>query len=222
MNGVRIDPKEADLARILMIGALANNADIEMNDESLHIIGDPTEGALLVAAKKAGILDIRDSYTRLEEFPFDSDRKRMATVNETVGGGRIISMKGAPEVVLGRCMSLVSPNGIKPMTDIDRKLILARADGMADRALRVLALAWKPVFGSDPYDVNLVESDLIFAGLTGMMGPSKVEALEAIRLSKMAGIRTVMITGDHRLTARAISEGARHRQRRCDRGGTAR
>ena len=206
IDGVRIDPKEADLARILMIGALANNADIETTDECLHIIGDPTEGALLVAAEKAGILDIRDSYTRLEEFPFDSDRKRMATVDETVGEDRIVSMKGAPEVVLERCVSLVSPNGIKPMTEADRKLILARADGMADRALRVLALAWKPVVGSDPHDVNLVESDLIFAGLTGMMDPPRSEALEAIRLSKMAGIRTVMITGDHRLTARAISE----------------
>ncbi len=206
MNGVRIDPKDADLARILMIGALANNADIETTNGSLHIIGDPTEGALLVAAEKAGILDIRDSYTRLEEFPFDSDRKRMATVDEAAGVGRIVSMKGAPEVVLGRCVSLVSPNGIAPMTETDRKLILARADGMADHALRVLALAWKPVVGSDPYDVNLVESDLIFAGLTGMMDPPRFEALEAIRVSKMAGIRTVMITGDHRLTARAISE----------------
>jgi P-type Ca2+ transporter type 2C len=210
IDGVRIDPKEADLARILTIGALANNAGIETANECQHIIGDPTEGALLVAAKKAGILDIRDSYTRLKEFPFDSDRKRMATIDETAdetaGVGRIVSMKGAPEVVLGRCVSLVSPNGIRPMTDIDRKLIMARADGMADRALRVLALAWKPVVGSDPQDVNLVESDLVFAGLTGMMDPPRFEALEAIRVSKMAGIRTVMITGDHRLTARAISK----------------
>ena len=206
IDGVRIDPNEADLARILMIGALANNADIESANESLRIIGDPTEGALLVAAKKAGILDIRDNYTRLKEFPFDSDRKRMATVDEAAGVGRTASMKGAPEVVLGRCVSLVSPNGIKPMTEADRKLILAKADDMADHALRVLALAWKPVAGSDPYDVNLIESDLIFAGLAGMMDPPRIEALEAIRLSKMAGIRTVMITGDHRLTARAISK----------------
>ena len=85
-------------------------------------------------------------------------------------------------------MSLVGPNGTKPMTDIDRKLILAKADGMADRALRILAMAWKPVVGIDSYDVNLVESDLIFAGLTGMMDPPRSEALEAIHLSKMAGI----------------------------------
>jgi len=107
-----------------MIGALANNADIEKTNGNLHIIGDPTERALLVAAEKAGILDIRKSYTRLEEFPFDSDRKRMATVDETASVGRIVSMKGAPEVVLRRCVGLISPNGIKPMTDIDRKLIL--------------------------------------------------------------------------------------------------
>ena len=105
---MRIDPQEADLARILMIGALANNADIEKTNGSLHIIGDPTEGALLVAAEKAGILDIMKSYTRLEEFPFDSDPKGMATVDETAGVGRIGSMKGAPEVLLGRCVSLYS------------------------------------------------------------------------------------------------------------------
>ena len=83
---------------------------------------------------------------------------------------------------------LISPNGTKPMTDIDRKLILARADDMADRALRVLAMAWKPVVGIDPYDVNSVESDLIFAGLMGMMDPPRFDAQEAIHLSKMAGI----------------------------------
>ena len=91
---MRIDPKEADLARILMIGALASNTDIEKTNGSLHIIGDPTEGGLLVAVEKAGILDIRKSYTRPEEIPFDSDRKRMATVDETAGVGRIVSMKG--------------------------------------------------------------------------------------------------------------------------------
>ncbi len=206
IDGVRIDPKEADLAKILMIGALTNNAGIETANECLHIVGDPTEGALLVAAKKAGLPDVRKSFTRLEEFPFDSDRKRMATVDEAAGVGRIVSMKGAPEEVLGRCVSLVSPDGIKHMTDADRKLILAKADEMAGHALRVLALAWKPVTVSDPYDVNLVESELIFAGLVGMMDPPRIEAQDAIRVSKMAGIRTVMITGDHRLTARAISE----------------
>ena len=102
-------------------------------------------------------------------------------------------MKDAPEVVLGRCMSLVSPNGIKPMTEVDRKLILARADGIGDRALRVLALAWKPAVGIDPRDMNLVESDLVFAGLMGMMDPPRFAALEAIRFSKMAGISILKV-----------------------------
>lgn len=204
--GAGIDPNEADLALILKIGMLANNADIEKANGGWRIVGDPTEGALLVAAKKAGFSDTRKSSTRVVEYPFDSDRKRMSTVDETEGEGRIVSMKGAPEVVLGRCAAIIGPNGIRPLTDDDRKMILAASDSMAEHALRVLALAWKPLSGSDPNDVNFVESDMIFAGLTGMMDPPRKEALEAIRISNMAGIRTVMITGDHRLTARAISE----------------
>ena len=201
-----IDPNEADLALILKIGIFANNADIEKANGGWRIVGDPTEGALIVAAKKAGMLDIRESCRRVIEYPFDSDRKRMSTVDESEGEGRIVSMKGAPEIVLGKCVSIISPNGIRPLTDDDRKKILEASDSMAEHALRVLALAWKPLSSGDPNDVNFVESDMIFAGLTGMMDPPRKEAMEAIRVSNMAGIRTVMITGDHRLTARAISE----------------
>ena len=205
-DNAEIDPNEADLALILKIGIFANNADIEKANGGWRIVGDPTEGALIVAAKKAGMLDIRESCTRVIEYPFDSDRKRMSTVDESEGEGRIVSMKGAPEILLGKCVSIIGLNGIRPLTDDDRKKILEASDSMAEHALRVLALAWKPLSGGDPYDVNFVESDLIFAGLTGMMDPPRKEALEAIRVSNMAGIRTVMITGDHRLTARAISE----------------
>jgi Ca2+-transporting ATPase len=205
-DNAKIDPSETDLLQILKIGVLANNADMEKANGGWRVIGDPTEGALLVAARKAGLSDIRKSSTRIVEYPFDSDRKRMSTVDEREGEGRIVSMKGAPEVVLGRCAAIIGPNGIRPLTDDDRKMILAASDSMAEHALRVLALAWKPIGGSDPSDVDSVESDMIFAGLTGMMDPPRKEAMEAIRISNMAGIRTVMITGDHRLTARAISE----------------
>ncbi len=202
-----INPEDEDLARILEIGTLANNAEIEKANGSWRIVGDPTEGALIVAAKKSGKLDrIRESYRRVVEYPFDSDRRRMTTVDEMLGLGRIVSMKGAPEIVLSRCVSTVGPNGTRPLTDEDRKSILAAADGMAEHALRVLALARKPMAGSDPVEVDSIESGLTFAGLTGMMDPPRKEVPEAIRVSKMAGIRTVMITGDHRLTARAISE----------------
>jgi Ca2+-transporting ATPase len=206
-QGRLIDPEEEDLAMILKIGMLANNADIEKANGGWRIVGDPTEGAIIVAAKKAGILErIKKSGTRIAEYPFDSDRRRMTTVDEILGNGRIVSMKGAPEAVLDKCTSIAHAGGVRPLTDEDKKAILARADGMANRALRVLAFAGKPLGSGDPQEIDFVESDLIFAGLAGMMDPPRKEVMDAISVSKRAGIRTVMITGDHRLTARAIGK----------------
>jgi Ca2+-transporting ATPase len=204
-QGAKLEPTEEDLARILKIGVHANNSAIERANGGWRVVGDPTEGALIVAAKKAGILDkTRDGSSRFIEYPFDSERMRMTTVDEVHKEGYIVSMKGAPEVVLSHCTKTTTPNGTKTLTDEDRRSILADADDMAENALRVLALAWKPISNNDPVEVDCIESGLIFAGLTGMMDPPRKEVPEAIRVSKMAGIRTVMITGDHRLTARAI------------------
>ncbi len=206
-NGAKLEPTEEDLARILKIGVHANNSAIERANGGWRVVGDPTEGALIVAAKKAGILDkTRDGSSRFIEYPFDSERMRMTTVDEVHREGYIVSMKGAPEVVLSHCTKTTSPNGTKTLTEEDRRSILADADDMAENALRVLALAWKPISNNDPVEVDCIESGLIFAGLTGMMDPPRKEVPEAIRVSKMAGIRTVMITGDHRLTARAIGK----------------
>jgi Ca2+-transporting ATPase len=206
-QGRLIDPQEKDLVWLLKIGTLANNADIEKANGNWRIVGDPTEGAIVVAAKKAGILEeIRASSTRIAEYPFDSDRRRMTTVDEMQGVGRIVSMKGAPEAVLGRCSRILRADGLSPLTEEDRKMILARADGMAGCALRVLAFAGKSLESHDPQEIDFVESDLIFAGLAGMMDPPRKEVQDAISVSKKAGIRTVMITGDHRLTARAIGK----------------
>jgi Ca2+-transporting ATPase len=206
-NGAKLEPTEEDLARILKIGVHANNSAIERANGGWRVVGDPTEGALIVAAKKAGILDkTRDGSSRFIEYPFDSERMRMTTVDEVHREGYIVSMKGAPEVVLSHCTKTTSPNGTKTLTEEDRRSILAEADEMAENALRVLALAWKPISNNDPVEVDCMESGLIFAGLTGMMDPPRKEVPEAIRVSKMAGIRTVMITGDHRLTARAIGK----------------
>lgn len=206
-QGAKLEPTEEDLARILKIGVHANNSAIERANGGWRVVGDPTEGALIVAAKKAGILDkIKDSSSRFIEYPFDSERMRMTTVDEVHREGYIVSMKGAPEVVLSHCTKTTTPNGTKTLTDEDRRSILADADDMAENALRVLALAWKPISNNDPVEVDCIESGLIFAGLTGMMDPPRKEVPEAIRVSKMAGIRTVMITGDHRLTARAIGK----------------
>lgn len=206
-QGAKLEPTEEDLARILKIGVHANNSAIERANGGWRVVGDPTEGALIVAAKKAGILDkTRDGSSRFIEYPFDSERMRMTTVDEVHREGYIVSMKGAPEVVLSHCTKTTTPNGTKTLTEEDRRSILADADDMAENALRVLALAWKPISNNDPVEVDCIESGLIFAGLTGMMDPPRKEVPEAIRVSKMAGIRTVMITGDHRLTARAIGK----------------
>ncbi|MCJ7443584.1 MAG: cation-translocating P-type ATPase [Methanotrichaceae archaeon] len=207
VEGNPIDLRDEDLDQLLKIGSLSNNADIESVNGSWRVVGDPTEGALVVAAKKAKILDkARRDYSRILEYPFDSDRKRMTTVVESESEGLIAAMKGAPEVVLNSCIYIAGPNGIRTLTDDDREKILSISDGMAERALRVLAFAWKPMGRDDPLEVNYIESDIIFAGLVGMMDPPRKEVLEAIRVCRVAGIRPVMITGDHRLTAKAISK----------------
>ena len=211
-DGKTVSPDDDDLARLLRIGSLVNNAGMEKANGSWRIVGDPTEGALIVAAEKAGILKrIRERSARLAEYPFDSDRRRMTTVDEISGEGLKVSMKGAPEAVLGRCSRRAAPGGaVVPLTEEDRRAISALADGMAGRALRVLAFAEKPLSAISKSDViqsltiEEIESDLIFAGLSGMMDPPRREVMQAISVSKGAGIRTIMITGDHRLTARAI------------------
>ncbi|HPT19092.1 MAG TPA: HAD-IC family P-type ATPase [Methanothrix sp.] len=204
-GGKTVDAGDEDLVRLLRIGALVNNAGLEKANGGWRIVGDPTEGALIVAAEKAGILKgIQERRTRLAEHPFDSDRRRMTVVDEIEGQGRRVSMKGAPEAVLSRCTRIAAAGGgVVPLTEKDRRDISALADGMANRALRVLAFAEKPL-SAGKQEVEDVESDLIFAGLAGMMDPPRKEVMSAISVSKGAGIRTVMITGDHRLTARAI------------------
>ena len=212
VQGRSINPADEDLSRLLRIGTLANNADLEESGGKWRVVGDPTEGALIVAAKKAGILDeVRKVSSRIAEYPFDSDRKMMTVVDDVRDGpggiSRIVSMKGAPEVVLGRCSHIAHASGsVRPITEEDKIAILDSSDGMADRALRVLAFAEKSMESGDPVHGDSVESELTFAGLAGMMDPPRKEALDAISVSKTAGIRTVMITGDHRLTARAIGK----------------
>lgn len=204
-NGKEIDPKSHDISQLLKIGVLCNNADLNHDGSKDSIIGDPTEGALIVVAKKGRILEeTRNSYIEIVEYPFDSDRKRMTTVHRSEMGGFEVSMKGAPEMVLERCTFIADSQGIKPMTDEDRMTVRAASDDMAKRAMRVLALAWKHMEEHEPLEIGWVESDLIFAGLMGMMDPPRSEAKEAIRICQNAGIRPIMITGDHPLTAKAI------------------
>ena len=216
----------------LWIGALNNDAVLETDyDESgkrtLRMIGDPTEGALLVAAAKGGALPapLAQSYPRIEEIPFDSERKRMVTIHaieqpeasdvspfydQKQKAWYVVAQKGAPDIVLERCTHYQSreDNAI-PLDDEQRRRILAANDRMTDQALRVLGVAYRVVENLEYLqDGNLnheIEQELIFVGLLGMIDPARPEVLPALQIARQAGIRTAMITGDYPNTAKAIA-----------------
>ena len=197
---------ESDLMQLLTAAARCNNATVSPRGDdadSWQVIGDPTEGALVVAALKAGIeAHDREQHT-LFEIPFDSERKAMSVVMRGPDGSRVMYSKGAPEVILGKSTSERRGGQIEPLTEERRREIMQANSEMASRALRVLALAYRdqPDKTGDEYQ----ESDLVFAGLVGMIDPPREEAKEAVRRCRAAGIRPVMITGDHPETALAIA-----------------
>jgi Ca2+-transporting ATPase len=184
----------ARLEELARAAALCNDATLEQRDDGWAIVGDPTEGALLTLASKLGLDPAVEShrFPRRGELPFDSSRKRMSTVNE-VAGGRMAYVKGAPGAVV-------------PRTTLDergRAAALAAADSLARESLRVLALARRPVAAVPPSDET--ERDLELLGLVGMHDPPRPEVAEAIRRCRAAGIRVIMVTGDHGITAEAIA-----------------
>ncbi len=210
----------------LWLGALNNDAEVEEGEQKARIIGDPTEAALLVAAEKAGALhhDIDRAYPRENEIPFDSDRKRMITVHSivdprpedpspfydaSVRDWDVVAVKGAPDVVLKLCTHYQGMDDKpQPLTNAAREKILAANDAMTKDALRVLGVAYR--LDKDVPDTDLtpemVERELVFAGLLGMIDPPRQEVKPALMKALAAGIRTVMITGDYPNTARAIAE----------------
>jgi Ca2+-transporting ATPase len=200
------------LAMLLQAAALASDARLIKveRDESKDsasgsfqwsIKGDPTEGALVVAAAKAGLHKSRleDSFPRVNEIPFTSESKRMTTLHDA-NGSQIAYAKGAPEVILRSCSAALREDGIIPLDAASRELVLLAAHGMAEKALRVLAVAYKP-----HATIADAERDMIFLGLMGMIDPPRPEARDAIAVCVRAGIRPVMITGDHPTTATAVA-----------------
>ena len=172
------------------------------------LIGDPTETALVQFGLN-NAFDVREKVAeepRVGELPFDSDRKLMSTLHEEGTGKLLVAVKGAPDVLLGRTSQILLNGQVVPMTDKEKQDILANNKDMAQQALRVLGMAYKYV---DVVPVELesevVENDLIFAGLVGMIDPERAEAAEAVRVAKEAGVRPIMITGDHKDTAEAIA-----------------
>jgi Ca2+-transporting ATPase len=190
------------LLEVLRAAVLASDAHLVRGDEGeWQVRGDPTEGALLVAAGKVGLeraeLDAR--FPRVDEIPFTSESKRMTTLHEAPDG-RVAYAKGAPEVILGSCTRLLTASGEAPLDDEARQAIVETARGMASEALRVLAVARR-----SGASLENAERDGTFLGLVGMIDPPRLEATRAVETCVRAGITPVMITGDHPLTAQAIA-----------------
>lgn len=197
--------EEPDLAMALTVGIWCNNARLQAptdRDEHWRIVGDPTEGALIVAAKKAALE--RDSDpTIVHEIPFDSKRKLMSVVVKNARQRFVGYTKGAPELLLDRCAFEQRDGKIRPLTPKRREEVLQQSREMAKRALRLLALAYRDVDnGSSEYR----EENLVFAGLIGMIDPPRKEARTAVAKCQSAGIRPVIITGDHAATALAVAQ----------------
>ncbi|HSJ56060.1 MAG TPA: cation-translocating P-type ATPase [Anaerolineae bacterium] len=199
---------------LLRAGLLANDARLEHVDENgdVHwrIAGDPTEGAFVVAAAKAGYWkdELGKEYPRLEEIPFDSDRKRMTTFHpDPRYGGYVAYMKGAPDIVLDLSTHILEDGTIRPLTNERRSNVLEVNQALAGNALRVLGVAFRPldVVPANPQP-DAWECDMVFIGLLGMIDPARPEVAPAIRTARHAGIETVMITGDYPNTAVAIAK----------------
>ncbi len=202
---------DPQLSALLCAAAACNDAELIQRDQRPAVVGDPTEGALLVAAAKGGVTrkSIEAEMPRLHTIPFDSDRKRMTVIRRRAGQPWAFA-KGAPEVILDRCTHIRTEKGIDRLTESDRARMLQTSALMANEALRVLALAERPLdtfpsSTSKTVSDDSIEQELTLLGLIGLQDPPRAEAREAIKRCKRAGIRTVMITGDHPDTARAIA-----------------
>ncbi|MFR4952637.1 MAG: cation-translocating P-type ATPase, partial [Lactobacillus paragasseri] len=188
----------------MMAMILANDTKIE---DGGRLLGDPTETALIQYAfdPNVKVEDLLKKDSRVQEVPFDSERKLMSTVNH-YGDKFFVAVKGAPDELLKRVTKIEKKGQVTPVSDSEKENILASNKNMAEQALRVLGLAYKVVDKAyDDPTTNNVEQDLIFAGLVGMIDPERPEAKAAVAEAKSAGIRTVMITGDHQITAAAIA-----------------
>ncbi|MFO0678619.1 MAG: cation-translocating P-type ATPase [Polyangiaceae bacterium] len=202
------------LRNLLATVALCNNATLESGpDGATKVVGDPTEGALLTLAAKGGLPreSLAPSHQFLQEVPFDSDRKRMTVVTLDERGREVAHTKGSADVLLPLCANVATDAGDRPMRDDDRAAILAALERMGDRALRVLGVARRTLrerkaeSGTEPPSLEL-EQELTFLGLVGMIDPPRDGVKEAIHAAADASVRTIMITGDHKLTAVAIAK----------------
>lgn len=198
----------ADLDHDNMLLRVMNFANDTKIDESGRLIGDPTETALVQFGLDHGF-DVRDvlkEQPRVAELPFDSDRKLMSTLHKLADEQVLVAVKGAPDQLLKRVTQIQDGDSVRPITDEDKAEILKVNKTLAKQALRVLMMAYKYESQVPALETEVIESNLIFAGLVGMIDPERPEAAEAVRVAKEAGIRPIMITGDHQDTAEAIAK----------------
>ena len=196
------------MSLLLRIGVLCNDALlVEEEDENCSIMGDPTEGALVVVAAKAGLHKegMEKSFPRLDEIPFQSEKQYMVTLHP-VDGRKVAYVKGAVDRLLPLSSHILNGEKPVPLSEIDTRNILDANTFMAGQAMRVMALAYADISGEsgDLRDED-IRHNLVFVGLVGMADPPREEAKEAVRLCHQAGIRVVMITGDHQLTAESVA-----------------
>lgn len=209
-SGTSFDTMNEQERTLLMSGLLCTDAHLKLlPDGTAENSGDPTETAIVDVALQYGLNknEVEDKYKRIEEVPFDSERKRMTTINKHPDGNLIVNVKGALDEVLSVTTQILVDGEVRAITDEDVEDITAQNNQMAQKALRVLAIAQKEI--SDiPSDVNAetIEKDLIFVGLMGMIDPARPEVIEAVKKCRTAGIRPIMITGDHKITAVAIAQ----------------
>jgi Ca2+-transporting ATPase len=207
LNGKAMDVSQDMAIQTLMrINTLCNDTRLVSVNGVWDIKGDPTEGALVVVSAKAGLLqeEADDEFPRIDEIPFSSERKRMTTIHNTPEG-KVAYSKGAPEVILDSCSYILMDRKEMPLTEKDKTKVLDTARQMASEALRVLGMAYKR-FPEIPTCREDSEIGMVFTGLAGMIDPPREEVKGAIQLCDKAGIKSVMITGDHKLTATAVAK----------------
>jgi Ca2+-transporting ATPase len=197
------EPKAFEL--LLRIGALNNNAGLRKENDAWQVFGDPTEAALIVSAKKGllNVEELHDKYPRVGEIEFTSERKMMTTMH-SVGKEKMAFTKGAPEIILSHCSKILVNGRVEHLSRKEKDDIIAQNDKFAKQSLRVLGFAFKDLKGLDAK--SNPEREMVFAGLQAMIDPPRREARDAVEKCKTAGIKVVMITGDHIGTAQAVAK----------------
>ena len=219
-------PVNAEALRTIAVGAFANDGDLRQNDAGQwEIVGDPTEVSLVVASRKIKADRALGKLDRVAEVPFTSERKRMAVISKdsSDNGNLSVYAKGAPDVLLGYCTRIAVGDAVRPMTEGDRQEILATVERLSGEAYRTLGEAYRPLGTTSLADIpgiktnaagqvtdiseqsDVIERDLIWAGMVGIIDPPRTEVRDSVAEAHRAGIRTVMITGDHPLTAARIA-----------------